>query len=79
MNISMRAVMVTFVVLEVNIVHSAVGLISQSDIDLAASCRALIVGFTVGLMGFAIATSARLAGARGVAEGELWAVAEVCM
>lgn len=43
MNISMRAVMVTFVVLEVNIVHSAVGLISQSDIDLAASCRALIV------------------------------------
>ncbi|KAG0592182.1 hypothetical protein KC19_1G231800 [Ceratodon purpureus] len=46
---------------EVNIVHSAVGPVSQSDIDLAASCRALIVGFNVGLMGSAIEASARLA------------------
>ena len=46
---------------EVNIVHSAVGPISQSDIDLAASCRAVIVGFNVGSMGSAIETSARLA------------------
>lgn len=46
---------------EVNIVHSAVGPISQSDIDLAASCRALIVGFNVGSMGSATETSARIA------------------
>lgn len=46
---------------EVNIVHCAVGPISQSDVDLAASCGALIVGFNVGSMNSAIATSARLA------------------
>jgi translation initiation factor IF-2 len=46
---------------EVNIVHSAVGPISQSDIDLAASCRAVIVGFNVGSMGSAIEASARFA------------------
>jgi translation initiation factor IF-2 len=46
---------------EVNIVHSAVGPVSQSDVDLAASCRALIVGFNVGSMSSAISTSARLA------------------
>lgn len=46
---------------DVNIVHSGVGPVSQSDIDLAASTRAHIVGFNVGSMGSAIETSARLA------------------
>lgn len=43
------------------------------------SCRVLIVGFIVGLMGFVIVIFVWFVGVRGVEEGELWVVVEVCM
>lgn len=44
-----------------NIVHAGVGPVSQSDVDLAETCGALIVGFNVRSMASAIDAAARLA------------------
>lgn len=45
----------------VNIILSGVGPVSKSDIDLAESCNAVIVGFNVGAMKCGIEAAARLA------------------
>lgn len=45
----------------VNIILSGVGPVSKSDVDLAESCNAVIVGFNVGAMKCGIEAAARLA------------------